>query len=57
MATKKDRYVMTVRLQLDKPCASLLKDVLRQFAPVKDIHKLLNDPVFEKTEATIECVY
>ena len=44
MASKEDRNGMTVQLVLQKPCASLLQEVLRQYIPEKDIHKELNDP-------------
>ena len=45
MATKEERHFTTVRLALDKPCTTLLQEVLRQHVPEKDIYKLLNDPV------------
>ena len=44
MASKEDRNGMTVQLALQKPCASLLQEVLRQYIPEKDMHKVLNDP-------------
>lgn len=44
MASKEDRNGMTVQLALQKPCAGLLQEVLRQYIPEKDMHKVLNDP-------------
>ena len=44
MATKEDMNFMTVRHVLDKPCTSLLQEVLRQHIPETDLHNLLNDP-------------
>ena len=44
MASQEDRNGMTVQLALQKPCASLLQEVLRQYIPEKDMHNVLNDP-------------
>ena len=44
MATKEDRNVEIVKRALEKPCTSLLQEVLRYYVPEKDIYKLLNDP-------------
>ena len=49
MATKEDMNFMTVRLVLDKPCTSLLQEVLRQHVPETDLNKLLNDPAKKRT--------
>ena len=44
MASKEDRNGTTVQSALQKPCASLLQEVLRQYIPETDMHRVLNNP-------------
>ena len=44
MASKEDRNGRTVQSALQKPCASLLQEVLRQYIPETDMHRVLNNP-------------
>nr|XP_022306072.1 uncharacterized protein LOC111112665 isoform X3 [Crassostrea virginica] len=49
MATKENRNFLTVQRALDKPCTNLMQEVLRQYVPEKDIHKLLNETAKKRT--------
>ena len=44
MESKEDRNGMTVQSVIQKTCASLLQEVLRQYILEKDMNKVLNDP-------------
>ena len=44
MATKEDKYLMTVWRVLSKPCTNLLQEVFRQHVSEEDMDTLLNDP-------------
>ena len=52
MATKEDKYHMTVWLVLGKPCTNLLQEVFRQHVSEEDMDKLLNDPAKKLKIAT-----